>query len=294
MCITSTTFRNRYTGETVTAACNKCPECRARRASAWSFRLRQEEKVSISSYFITVTYDTLEVPVTARKHLSLRKKDVQKFIKRIRKAHKQEQSIKYYAVGEYGGRTFRPHYHIIIFNAELNKMVSNTDYLKLKQSQFDGQVEVNCKQWKLGHITVGQVSPESVGYTLKYISKPKKIPEYKADDRVPEFSLMSKRLGASYLTNNMIKYHLADPENRMFCTVEDGVKLSMPRYYKDKIYNSENKEKIKKFFYSKFVEEKIALWAMQPWEITQQKRNHLEAVKASFRWNKLKTKKEKL
>lgn len=299
MCLVTTTFRNRYTGETVTAPCNKCPECRARRASAWSFRLRQEEKVSTSSYFITVTYDTLEVPITEKGRLSLRKKDVQKFIKRIRKSHADKsndtsKSIKYYAVGEYGGRTWRPHYHLILFNADIQKMVNRTDQLKLRESLFDGQTEVMCKQWKFGHITVGQVNPASVGYTLKYICKPKKVPEYKGDDRQPEFSLMSKGLGVSYLTESMIKYHLADVENRMFCSVEGGVKLSMPRYYKNKLYNSEQKEKIKEFFYKKFVEETVAIWALQPWEIKQLKHNRYQAVQASYRWAKLITKKEKL
>lgn len=295
MCLTTTTFRNRYSGETVTAACGKCPECRTRRASAWSFRLRHEERISQSSYFITLTYDTLFVPITPKNKMALCKRDVQLFIKRLRKSHThQDVPIKYYAVGEYGGRTWRPHYHLIVFNADIRKMCNRTDTLKLRQSQFDGQVEVSIKQWKHGHITVGQVNPASVGYTLKYICKPKKVPQYKGDDRQPEFSLMSKKLGASYLTPNMVKYHLADPCNRMYCSVEDGVKLSMPRYYKDKLYHLENKEKIKEFFYQKFVEETKAIWDLQPWEITQLKHNKKQSILAAYRWANLSSKKEKL
>jgi len=53
--------------------------------------------------------------------MTLKKTDIQKFFKRLRKCHgKKHKSIKYYAVGEYGGQTLRPHYHIVIFNADIN------------------------------------------------------------------------------------------------------------------------------------------------------------------------------
>lgn len=35
----------------------------------------------------------------------------------------------------------------------------------------------------------------------------------------------------------MIKWHKADLLNRMYVNLPDGKKASMPRYYKDKIYN---------------------------------------------------------
>lgn len=34
----------------------------------------------------------------------------------------------------------------------------------------------------------------------------------------------------------MIKWHKADLNNRMYCTTSDGKKISMPRYYKNKLY----------------------------------------------------------
>lgn len=112
--------------------------------------------------------------------MSLRKTDLQSFFKRLRKAHppidKDDPTtqIKYYAAGEYGGKTNRPHYHIIIFNAKL---------------------ELLQPAWDLGQIHYGQVSDASIGYTLKYISKPSRIPLHRNDDRQKEFALMSKNLG---------------------------------------------------------------------------------------------------
>lgn len=206
--------------------CGKCPQCLKRRVSAWSFRLMQEESVSKSANFITLTYDTLHIPITERGFLNLCKRDVQLFFKRLRKSHSsngESAVIKYYCVGEYGGRTKRPHYHILIFNAKL---------------------ELIQPAWNLGAIHYGTVTGASVGYCLKYMTKTKKIPMHKNDDRTPEFSLMSKGIGESYLNDTMVRWHHKDKNNRMYCNLLDGKKIAMPRYYKNKIYTDEERKQI--------------------------------------------------
>lgn len=226
-----------------TVPCSKCVECKKRRASAWSYRLMQEAKVSSSAYFITLTYDTKHVPITKSGYMDISKRDLQLFFKRLRKAHasldKVGKPLKYYAVGEFGGRTFRPHYHVILFNASLDILIGEVSAGNVRRRvlELNGKFNFSCKTWSLGHMTVGQVSGASVGYTLKYISKVSKIPLHRNDDRTPEFSLMSKGLGIDYLTPAMIRWHKADLENRMYVNLEDGKVASMPRYYKDKLYN---------------------------------------------------------
>jgi len=107
--------------------------------------------------------------------MSLCKRDFQLFIKRLRKSTNgsDRTQIKYYAVGEYGGHTKRPHFHAIMFN---------TDITLLQNA------------WQKGQLHYGSVSEASVGYTLKYMFKKGQIPAHKNDDRVPEFALMSKDL----------------------------------------------------------------------------------------------------
>lgn len=209
----------------VPCPCGKCHECLKKRVSQWSFRLMQESKISHTAQFITLTYDTKHVPLTNRGFMTLEKRDLQLFFKRLRKKQfgNEKGDIKYYACGEYGSKTMRPHYHIILFNADIN-LISHA--------------------WNLGHVHFGNISQASVGYTLKYINKTKKIPIHKNDDRKKEFSLMSKGLGKSYMSKQMIKWHKNDLENRMYCNIEDGKKISMPRYYKDKIYNKDERLKI--------------------------------------------------
>lgn len=204
--------------EHIPVPCGKCPPCLSRRASSWSFRLVNETKYHISQEFITLTYDTQHVPiVTGQYPMSLSKQHVQDFIKRVRK-HNSDR-IKYFAVGEYGSQKNRPHYHIIIFGASK---------------------EAIAKSWQFGQIYFGyDTSPAAIGYCLKYISKPGKVPETKNDRRTPEFQLVSKGMGIGYITEQSKKFHQSDLTNCVL-NIPGGSKImSMPRYYKQKIYTKE-------------------------------------------------------
>lgn len=223
-CLTPYHVKNKIQNCTIPVPCGKCPECAKRRISGWSFRLLQEEKVSTSAYFLTLTYDTTKVPITRNGFMTLDKRDCQLFFKRLRKLHPANSNIKYYLAGEYGGKTKRPHYHIILFNADI-KLIDPA--------------------WQMGQIHYGLVEGASVGYTLKYISKPSRIPMHMNDDRVKEFSLMSKGLGAAYVLNEkFLSWHHADLDNRMYCNIEGGKKIAMPRYYKEKIYTEIERKRI--------------------------------------------------
>lgn len=182
--------------------CGKCPNCISRRVSGWSFRLMQQEKVAETAHFVTLTYDNQHVPITSHKYMGLCKRDLQLFFKRLRK-RQPDCRLKYYAVGEYGGQSFRPHYHIILFDAILENIQPS---------------------WELGDIHYGTITEASVGYCLKYLTKQSRIPLHRNDDRPKEFGLMSKGLGANYLTPQMVKWHKASLEDRMYCNIEDGKK----------------------------------------------------------------------
>lgn len=238
--------------------CGRCPNCIKRRISAWSFRLMQEEKISSSAHFLTLTYGVDHVPITDKGYMTLCKDDFQKFMKRLRKEN--DEKLKYYMCGEYGGKTWRPHYHVILFNV---------------------QIETVQKAWYLGQIHYGQVSEASVGYTLKYMFKASKIPQHKNDDRVKEFSLMSKGLGKNYLTEAMVNWHKADPVDRQYCNIGDGKKIAMPRYFKDKIFTQEEKDKTSIKMSEIAMKEKEKQYEKDP--LTDHYRNQKEAKEAAYR-----------
>ena len=235
-----------------TLPCGKCVECIARRISGWSFRLRKEGERSSSSFFLTLTYDTKYVPITEKGYMTLDRQDPTKWLKRLRKhifKQGKQTKIKYYLCGEYGSERDRPHYHVIIFNVELEDLIGKTNAimaLNNKELMLNGKFNFNCPTWGLGSITIGDVSNASIGYVLKYMVKdPKKpIPRHANDDRIPIFSNMSKGLGDNYLNEQNIKWHKNDINNRYYIPIEDGKKIAMPRYYKQKMFTDWQRKKI--------------------------------------------------
>lgn len=240
-CLTPFTVKLKMQNKSVPVPCGKCPECRKRRVSGWSFRLMHEDRQSTSSLFITLTYDTTHVPITKTGFMSVQKRDVQLFLKKLRFAESKIHSnaIKYYLAAEYGTDSDRPHYHAIIFNV--------SDPYAIERA------------WGNGSIHYGTVTEASVGYTLKYLDKPRRIPKHRNDDRNPEFGLMSKGLGLGYITQGVKKWHLNDLDNRMYLTIPGGKKISMPRYYKDKIYTPLQRKQIQYFQLPKIEERKAKL-----------------------------------
>lgn len=246
MCKSLIEIKNKSTGDPVRVPCGKCPDCRKRRVSEWSFRLLYEERNSLSSSFVTLTFNTGFVSysldkssqvkqkdgsyktvsrslITRNKYLTLNKPILQDFLKRLRKLEGHDR-VKYYAVGEYGSDNFRPHYHLILFNCMEYNVTEAWTYVN------------KGKQYAIGNVFFGSATGSSVGYVLKYMCKTSKIPLHRNDDRLPEFSLMSKGLGKCYLTQQAVDYHLYPDGSNAYCQVPDGPTVAMPRYYKKILY----------------------------------------------------------
>lgn len=213
----------------VPVPCGRCPPCKKRRVDSWVFRLQQEEKVSATARFVTLTYDTAHVPISDNGFMTLRKSDFQDYMKRLRKLC-PDSRVRYFAVGEYGSNNKRPHFHAILFDVPNDRMF------------FDAWA---LNGVNLGTIHVGQVTGDSIAYCMKYIDKPggnPLFPGWRAfvgrDDRVKEFSLMSKGLGKNFVTPAMKRYYKADI-SRVYCVKDGDYKIAMPRYYRDMIFDED-------------------------------------------------------
>lgn len=111
------------------------------------------------SSFCTITYTPENMPITADGRLTLRKYDIQCFMKRARKwlNEKYEDKapkFKYMLCGEYGGTHGLPHYHIIFFGLD--------NYL------CD---EMLRKNWREGITQSKALAGAHIRYTLKYMEK---------------------------------------------------------------------------------------------------------------------------
>lgn len=164
--------------------CGKCPKCLQSRTEQWVFRLQNELKHSISSHFVTFTYNEENIPTTPNRWKTLCTADLQKFFKRLRKVCPAK--VSYYAVGEYGSTGQRPHYHAIIFNC------TNPDFFQLLWADRRNGND-------FGNVFIGDVTSNSCGYVAGYIQKKRVVPVHPTDDRRKEFSIMSKALGQPIL-----------------------------------------------------------------------------------------------
>lgn len=231
------------TGEVAyTVPCGRCAPCLKRRTDQWIFRIQKEELNSSSSLFVTLTYNTTHIPITRNKYMSLRRKDFQDFMKRLRSLqeyHKEElgekykyqDPIKYYGCGEYGDQRKRPHYHAIILNADPDLI--QRAWMKQPPGSPAGT------KTPIGSIYIGDVTTSSIAYTCKYLDKKvdgQRKMRHDRDDRESEFSMMSKNLGASYLTKEVIKYHRGVPE-RNYLHGTFGKKVPIPKYYANQIWD---------------------------------------------------------
>lgn len=198
--------------------CGKCNYCKQLRALDWCFRLSNELRHAPSGHFVTLTLRFLPQRGVSKRHLQL-------FFKRLRTRRNRKQ-IRYYAVAEYGARTLRPHYHAIIFGSTPNEI---------------------DRAWKLGHVHIGSVTPESIAYVSNYSLKGSRYP--RGANR--PFSLMSRRpaIGYRYLETHTTWHRggqppidadtiFADSDVESFrgYTFVNGVRGHLPRFYRDRMF----------------------------------------------------------
>lgn len=235
----SLSFHDRALGSPLQLPCGSCVGCRTDRVLSWSLRCQHEAACWDVSYVLTLTYDDEHLPPLS----VLRPRDMQLFLKRVRKAMSGDKEvvpgsglrpIRFFGVGEYGDRTSRPHFHILLFNAPLSDLKAY-DKRHLKSSFLD-------ETWGMGSVVVDRMSPEAcsyvAGYALKKVkrverSQPVELVDMSTGecvDYVPPFARMSNRPGIGAFWYD--KYHR--DLLRGYVPVA-GKKLSTPRYYKEKL-----------------------------------------------------------
>lgn len=153
-------------------ACGQCVPCRINRRRLWTHRMLLEAHTHAESAFVTLTYDEAHYPADG----SLVPEDLKLWLKRLRQAIWPIR-FRYYAVGEYGGQTWRPHYHAALFGILPDEtLVSST--------------------WTKGYTMVGPLSPQSMAYVAGYVTKKMtRRDDSRLSGRVPEFARMSLRPG---------------------------------------------------------------------------------------------------
>lgn len=235
--------------------CGRCPACVVGSAHEWRVRLQEELRSCNSAFFITLTYDDDSLPIQDVSGITgysvvcpvVSKRDVQLFLKRLRKKFRTSK-IRYFLVSEYGPTTLRPHYHAIFFNLPYSG--SDISFVTAKVNKELREI------WNHGNILVDNVTYGRISYVTKYLCSVTDLPPY-----LPKpFRLMSRRPGIGYnylLQSNRIFWHRSTLSNFY---PQGNLKLRLPRFYKDKIFDDAMKleisERSKEYIANTYYEQK--------------------------------------
>jgi len=208
----------------VQVPCGQCVGCRIDRAQDWATRCVHEAQLHELNCFVTLTYDDRHLPPGA----SLVKRDFQNFMRYLRRQH--DGKIRFYAAGEYGDQTNRPHYHALLFGIDF---ADKRPHTKNNQGDQLFTSELLDKIWGKGQCYLGSVTPQSAGYVAKYCIKKVngQLAASHYQGRQPEFALMSLKpgIGAGWFEKYSGDVYPSD------FVVLKGRKRSPPRFYDDKL-----------------------------------------------------------
>ena len=234
--------------------CGKCIGCRLEYSRQWANRCMLELQYHDSAYFVTLTYNEEHVPRTGlHGEMSLRKRDFQLFMKRLRKKYSDDR-IRFYAAGEYGTTTQRPHYHAILFGLHLDdlQVYKSKDSFKYFTSPGLQRVWSVVESSKdsitplaqpLGYVVVAPVTWETCAYTARYTSKKANTqsPQFFESFGIePPFTLMSRKpgIGRDFYDDHPDVYQ---HEFINVSTKNGGKKFRPPKYF-DRLLEQDDPE----------------------------------------------------
>lgn len=280
----SSNLSNRPIRDFIEIPCGKCLECRLNYSRSWANRCMLESMEYDENCFITLTYNENNIPVVEdvnpvtgelQKFKTLVKEDFQKFMKRLRKElSKDDLKIRFFAAGEYGEHTKRPHYHAIIFGwkpSDLTPLSRNLLGNTLYKSDFLDRV------WQKGNCVVGDVTYESCSYVARYCTK--KVDVIKNNNFgkmkiLPEFTLMSRKpgIGLNWFNKNSVCYAIF---TNNYIKTKNGSQTITPNRYFDSQLEKLDPEKFKEIKEKRkeFAEEKKKV------QMSQTSLPYLEALK---------------
>lgn len=145
--------------------CGQCVPCLYRRKRVWAHRIVLESFCHASSVFVTLTYSDNHLPADG----GLVPGDLQLWLKRIRR-RLGDQRLRYFACGEYGGATRRPHYHLALFGMS-GCAQGSTNYNLRGEVECCSACSAVSETWGFGRIQLAPLTSQTAFYVAGYVSK---------------------------------------------------------------------------------------------------------------------------
>lgn len=214
----------------VAIGCGKCIECTKKKAREWKVRLNEEVRGGgDNAYFVTLTFSN-ESASELYKEIKMGKYSiveneicilaVRRFLERWRKEKKR--SVKHWLITELGHNgTERVHLHGLVFTNEKKEDITRI--------------------WKYGHVYIGDyVNEKTINYVVKYCTKM----DIENKGYTPKI-LCSKGIGSKYMNSvNAQNNQFRDKDTKEYYLSKTGTKLALPIYYRNKLYNEQERERL--------------------------------------------------
>lgn len=248
--------------------CGRCVPCLKKKSMEWAFRLYQENKASLSAFFITLTYDTKELPIVDLKALSerLERSYDETPNRRTYEKWKSEVTTRLSDVDNEAliekikSGKFDYRYEITLWKKDIQNFCKAMQKRELRltgrtpkyfvAAEYGTQTErphyhiiffnlskqltpVIHEVWNKGIIRCDPVNDSRIVYVTKYLFK--KYGHY--DGKAQPFHINSEELGKNYIDSHASWHWNGD---RFYCQWGDN-KVRMPRYYKDAIWGEDSK-----------------------------------------------------
>lgn len=229
--------RLKESGALVRVGCKECPACLMNHRMEVAIRLNYDllSPRCVDSIFLTLDYDDdhLEYNVVDENTgevyplASVNPKTLRDYWKRVRNAlnyDSEQTELFYYASGEYGDTTKRPHYHAVVYLlGKPTQKISLADALQ-KSWTF-------C-QWNPVKIAKCIQKPKTKG-ALLYSAKHNVKRCQGIEGQFPYFQRMSKGYGSEFFTQYPTEVEFL--KRNMFLYLDNTYKVAAPRYYLDKL-----------------------------------------------------------
>lgn len=208
--------------------CRKCLPCRLKIGREKAIRALHETQMHKDNIFLTLTYrpenlssDRLCYP------------EFQDFMKRLLEhvnrniiCAENRIHIPFMVTGEYGDKTKRPHWHVLLFNyrpddAKLLRISDRGD--RIYRSETIEQL------WKNGFTEFGEITIDSASYVGRYAAKKLVHGSDQEHDYHPVHNTSKKHV----IGKSWIEKYYNQTFRHGYVTLPNGSRASIPRYYVD-------------------------------------------------------------
>lgn len=200
---------NPFMAGAVSFGCGQCGPCRISKRRLWTARQTLEALTHEHNSFLTLTYNDDHLPAGG----SLVPDHLRLWLYSLRQACRPHR-FRYVAVGEYGDRSQRPHYHLSLFG------LSRTSVCDAKGHTFEELVD---KTWGKGFTYTREFNRFTARYVAGYVTKKWTNADHPAlEGRHPEFARYSNRPGIGAMAASVMA-------RKLNSTVSDWASGDVPR-----------------------------------------------------------------